>query len=139
MTAWLAPATPLQDRVYMHPFPPEDDLRFLVGKEIGQIALDPWSVQFRFADQGRITVEGKFEHVDVKGEEHLHHDGEYRDVGPVFLRELVQQVITGVQAEPYCLSLTFDNGSVLRIHSEDGPYEDGQIYRSDAPNDLIVF
>jgi hypothetical protein len=123
----------------MHPFPPEDALRFLIGKEIGQIALDPWSVQFRFADQGRITVQGKFEHRDARGEEHAHQHGEYRDVGPVFFWELVQRVITGVQREAFCLSLTFDNGSVLRIHSEEGPYEHGQIYRSSAPDDLIVF
>jgi hypothetical protein len=43
--------------VYMYPFPPSDDLRFLVGETIGQIALDPWSLQFRFADGGQITVE----------------------------------------------------------------------------------
>ena len=98
--------------------------------------MDPWSIQFRFADRGRISLESKFEHQDAKGAVHLH-DCQDRTPVAVYLRELLQQTISGVQAEPFCLTLRFDNGAILRIHSDAGPYECGQIH--DAGDRIIVF
>lgn len=122
----------------VHPFPPSSELQFLVGKEIGQIALDPWSLQFRFADGGRITVESKIEHIDEEGVPHRY-DCQERTGSPLYLHRLLQQPIAAVMAEPLCLTLTLGSGALLRIYSDDGPYECGQIFRSDAQDDLIVF
>jgi hypothetical protein len=47
--------------------------------------------------------------------------------------------IGAVMAEPFCLTLTFGSGALLRIYSDNGPYECGQIFRSDAQDNLIVF
>src|SRR4051794_6108752 len=108
----------------MHPFPPVADLLFLVGEEVGQIALDARSLQFRFVNGAQITVEGYIEHVDVAGETHRH-DCRARTGAPIYLHQLLQHRITAVEAEPFCLSMTFENGALLRIFSDEGRYECG--------------
>lgn len=123
----------------MHPFPPPDTLAYLVGKEIGQITLDPWGTQFRFSDGGHIGIEGRFEHLDATGYTRSHQDSDAQDRGAVFFRELLQQTVAQVAVEPLLLTLTFTNGSALRIFSDNEPFECGQIFRSNDPADVIVF
>ena len=123
----------------MHPFPPTSELQFLVGLEVSQICLDPWSTQVRFSDGGQITVEGPFEHMDTEGRSHLHQIGNDQDTGPVFLRELIQKRIAMVQRDATRLTIAFDNGAILKLWSEAVPYESGQIYAPDGENAPIVF
>lgn len=120
----------------MHLFPPASELHFLIGKEIGQICLDPWSVQIRFVDEGQITIEGRFEHLDARGQAHEHHAGEDRDTGPLYMCELLQERISELEAEPLRLTLKFSNGASLRIHTDEGPHENGNIATALG---LIVF
>ena len=122
----------------MHPFPPSDDLQFLVGGTIEQIALDPWSLQFRFADAGQITVEGRIEHVDTGGLTHSH-DCQERTGEALYLHQLLQHSITAVETEPLCLSLTFASGAILRIFTELGGFECGQINFLGKDHGYIVF
>jgi hypothetical protein len=112
----------------MHPFPPSDDLRFLVGQTISQIALDPFSLQFRFADGGQVTVEGRIEHVDASGVTHSY-DCQKRINEALYLQQLLQQSITVAETEPHCLSLIFESGAVLRIFTELSGLECGQIVK----------
>jgi hypothetical protein len=42
----------------MHCLPTAEELAFLVGLEVEQVCLDPWSTQFRFAEGGQITGNG---------------------------------------------------------------------------------
>jgi hypothetical protein len=123
----------------MHPFPPASDLQFLVGLRIDQICLDPCSTQLRFADGGRITVEGPFEHWDAQGHLHSHQAGDEQDRGAVFFRDLLQQPITLLKREPRRLTLVFRNGARLRILSEEIPYESGQIYPPGREDKPIIF
>lgn len=123
----------------MHPFPPASKLQFLIGLEVGQFALDPWTTQIRFSDGGQITLMGGFEHVDAQGRSHMHQADDERDRGPVFFRDLIQQRIIGLQREPLCLTLSFANGAILRIWSEQIPYESGQIYPPGQEASPIVF
>jgi hypothetical protein len=123
----------------MHPCPPAAELQFLVGLEVGQICLDPWSTQIRFSDGGRITIEGRFEHQDAQGRSHMHQAGDGRDLQPVFLRELVQQSITLLQSEPGRLTLAFGNGSMLRLWSDASPFECVQIYPPGREQNPVVF
>jgi hypothetical protein len=122
----------------MHPFPPAADLQFLVGEEIGQIAIDPYSLQFRFVRGSQITVEGCIEHVDQSGQTHPY-DCQARTWGAIHLHQLLQQRIATVEAGAFCLSLTFESGAILRVFSDDGPYERGQIDPADKRRGLIVF
>jgi hypothetical protein len=114
-------------------------LQFLVGLEVGQIRLDPWSIQVRFSDGGHITIEGPFEHVDTQGRSHMHQVRDEQDRGPVFLRELVQQRITMLQSEDTRLTVAFSNGAFLRLCSDTVPYESGQIYPPGREQNPIVF
>jgi len=122
----------------MRPFPPASELQFLIGLEVGQICLDPWSTQVRFADGGQMTITGRFEHMDVRGLSHWHQAEEEQDLGPVYLRDLLQQRITFLQREPNCLTLGFGNGAILRIWSEISAYENGGIFPP-GEGDAIIF
>jgi hypothetical protein len=119
----------------MYPFPPAADLQFLVGEEFGQIALDPHTIQFRFANGGQITTEWQIEHVDEDARVHLN-DCVTSTGAAIYLQKLLQHRIVKVEAESLCLSLTFDSGAHLRIFSREGPYECGQIATKDR---FIVF
>lgn len=123
----------------MHPFPPRAELKFLIGLEVGQICLDPWSTQFRFTDGGQITLEGPFEHLDAQGHLHRHQGADEQDRGAVFLRELIQQRIAHADVEPSRLILTFANGAKLTMLSEAIPFESGQIYPPGREDEPIAF
>lgn len=101
--------------------------------------LDPWSTQLRFADGGRITIEGPFDHWDEQGRVHTHQAGEQQDLGPVFFRDLIQQRITRLESEPARLTLVFENGARLLIGSEEIPYEGGQVYPPGREDQPIIF
>ena len=123
----------------MHPFPDADSLRFLVGLEVGQVCLDPWTIQLRFSEGGQITIEGEFHHSDAHGDLHIHNAGEERDTGPVHLRELVQERISDLTVTPLRLTLLFTNGATLNVLTDEGPYECGQIYPPGQPDRPIIF
>jgi hypothetical protein len=120
----------------VHAFPPSDELQFLVGDEIGQICLDPWSLQFKFVSGSQITVEGRIEHIDESGLSHSH-DCQTRAGEALHLHQLLQHPISAISVQPLCLSLTFASGAVLRIYSELGRYECGTI--SNTGVGMIVF
>jgi len=118
----------------MRRFPPASDLQFLVGKELEQICLGLWQFQFRF-DAGGISVEGALEHVDSNGVVRRHNTDEDR-LKPLLVHHLIGQKVIDCAVEPFCLTLTFERDT-LRVYSEDGPYEDGQIY--DNAGVFVVF
>ena len=120
----------------MHPFRPATDLQFLVGDEIAQIALDPYGVQFRFSSSCQISVEHLIEHVDERGAIHSY-ECRATSEKPLYLHQLLQHRVSSVDVEALCLSLIFANEAILRIFTEIGPYESGQIYLRDG--DFIVF
>lgn len=119
----------------MRQFPPSADLQFLLGETFGQIALDPYSIQFRFAAGGQITVEWQIEHVDAAGTTHPH-DCQNPAGHAVYLHQLLQHPIIAVDAKPLCLSLTFATRAILRIFTEVGDFECGQIC---SDRGVIVF
>lgn len=123
----------------MHAFPPAEALGFLVGLQFAQITLDPWSLQFRFEDGGQISVQGKIEHIDEGGAVHPH-DCEDHQGNALYLHQLLQQPVCAVDVDPDCLTLAFANGAKLRIFTDLGPYECGQIWPPSVTGvGLIVF
>ena len=119
----------------MHPFPQATDFNFLIGAELEQVCLGQWQIQLNF-DKARIFVEGELEHVEKSGNLHRHNTDVDR-LSPIFLHRLFGQKIHSIEAEPFCLSLAFNDGDIIRILSDDGPYECGQIY--DRAGHLTVF
>ena len=118
----------------MHPFPPASDLKFLVGKQLEHICLGYWQFNFAF-EVGSISVESDVEHIDSEGVVRRHNTDEDR-LSPLFIHHLIGQKVTGCEVEPFCLTLTFERDT-LRIYSDDGPYECGQI--NDDAIRLTVF
>jgi len=130
--AWI---TVIGDTNPMHPFPETSKLQFLVGKELEQICLAYWQVWFTF-DKGQISVEGDFEHVDKAGTVRRHNTDETRS-SPFYLHHLFGQKVERIEVEPFRLTLAFDGGDIIRIFSDEGPYECGQI--CDEGGKLTVF
>lgn len=123
----------------MHAFPPASDLQFLIGREIQQICLDPWSVQFRFHPVGQISVESLFEHVTASGETHRHEVAD-REARPLHLYEIMQQPIVDIAVQDDWLTLLLGNGAKLRIFAEvGGQYESGQIHEGADMRFCTVF
>ena len=119
----------------MHPFPPASRLQFLVGKEVLQVVLGFWRFQFDF-DGSSMAVEGDFEHVDSTGTIRQHNNDADR-LSPLCVHHLLGQAIQHVAVEPFCLTLTFTCGDKLRVFSDEGQFECGQI--CDEEGELIVF
>jgi len=114
----------------MHPFPPSSELQFLIGKELAQVVLDPHSVQFRWLDGGQITAQHDFDHVDEDGRVHRYDCRAFAGP-PLLLHRLIQKKILMLEAAPFCLTLMFEGGQILRLRSEEGPYECGLIQVAD--------
>jgi hypothetical protein len=119
----------------MHPFPAPSSLQFLIGKELQQICLGYWQIQFNF-DEGQISVEGDLEHVDKEGAVRRHNTDKDR-LSPMILHHLLAQKVQTISVQPFCLTLAFSGGDTIRIFSDEGPYECGQIY--DETGKFTVF
>jgi|GEM_PF-1573468 hypothetical protein len=109
----------------MHQFPGASELQFLIGLELNQIRLGQWNIQLYF-ESAQIFIEGDLEHVDKAGTVRRHNTDESR-LSPLFLHHLFGQKIQMLEVEPFRLILAFDDGDILRIFSDEGPYESGQI------------
>ena len=119
----------------MHPFPDASKLQFLVGKDLEQVCFGRWQIQFNF-NGARIFAEGDVEHVDEAGAVRRHNTDDTRSA-PLYLHHLLGQHVRMLDVEPFRLSLAFSGGDLIRIFSEEGPYECGQI--QDSSGQITVF
>jgi hypothetical protein len=119
----------------MHTFPETLKLQFLVGAELEQVCFALWQIQFNF-NKGRIIVEGELEHLDKAGKVRRHNTDEDR-LSPFFLHHLFVQKVRLIEVEPFRLTLAFDGGDIIRILTDEGPYECGHIYDEDGQ--LTIF
>lgn len=114
----------------MPAFPSRAELDFLIGKEIGQICLDPNSVQILFWNGGRIHIQYDFEHIAEDGRSYPYDCAAYSGP-PLLLHHLIAKIITSLDVEPFRLTLDLNDGQKLILQSEEGPYECGQIWLAD--------
>jgi hypothetical protein len=124
----------------MHLMPALNEIQSFVGDEIGQICLDPFSIQFKL-DRCSMTLEHGVEHVNLDGVR-ARYNCVARDGPPLLLHQLLQVPIVSVDRQDLEFTLRFRDGQMLTIHTEIGPYESGQIYFMDengATRDFIVF
>lgn len=122
----------------MYAMPEASALQSLIGREVGQIALDPHSVQFRLEGGGFIRSDFDIEHVDEDGAV-WRYDCVAHTGPPLLLRRLLRKAVSGLQTEGHCLTLTFEGGAELRLFSEIGPYECGVIQLTDDQSNYIVY
>jgi hypothetical protein len=112
------------------------DLSFLKGSELTQIILvTRYAVTFVFTDLTQITVEHGFEYIRRRDNRVFSYHLQ-KGIEPVYFHELMEHRIEQVEVADYDLWLTFDNGDVLNIKSDDGRFEAGQIQK---PGTYIVF
>jgi hypothetical protein len=120
----------------MHPFPPLDELQWLLGDELDTITFGAYMVSFAFVSGGRLAVEFRLEQhapgVDVRT-----YDFQRRE-GDTALTELFLKTVSHIdRTSETLLRITFDGECTLVVQSELGPYECGQIYHPNG--DFTVF
>jgi hypothetical protein len=85
-----------------------------------------------------ISVQNDVEHVTPDGASHRL-DFDEGPIGPLHLGDLITQRLETLDVQPMTLTLVFEDGARLRIFTEEGPYECGQIYPPGKRAKLIVF
>jgi hypothetical protein len=106
------------------PLKQDVDLSFIMGRELNQVAIGLYQVQFHFDDTVTVSVEDSFtyERLDRKDSWKA---GQLNVAG--LTAELVGSVVKDVRANGSELELTFANGHRLLIWAEPSPYESYQI------------
>ena len=114
----------------MHPLPPASELQRFVGDAIGQVWLDPFQTRFIFRGGSSLVAALRVEHVEPDGRRRPY-DCVASEGAPLLLHRLLERPIVAVEREELCLTLKFEGGAALRVFSDLGPYESGQIWTDD--------
>ena len=118
----------------MYGVPQGLDLTFLHDRELVQVCLGLYQVQFLFDPDGALAVEGKWELRGADGSE-LDRGGPTPRTAPYQLHRLLGQRITGTDIKPPdWIALRFENGEELRIYDSSKQYESFTI----QPGDIVV-
>lgn len=114
----------------MYGLKPDVDLSFLIGRELIQVAVGSYDVQFHFHESVRLSVQNQIEHIS---KEIVHEwDGdENQPLAAASLLGLLGSSVTSVQGDlDGTLTLTFSNGDVVTVFDREG-YEAYQIGNGD--------
>jgi hypothetical protein len=109
-----------------------DNLAFLVGKEICQVAIGSFDVQFNWGDGG-ISVESRFTYVP-NGMSPILWNGADPEAAAKTVR-LLKSVISSIECSQ-TLKLTFSNGDQFEIF-EDERYESFSIQDGKSPTIIV--
>jgi hypothetical protein len=130
----------------MHPFPPSDELSFLIGSELAQIIVDPYEVRFLLVSkrtQTELRSGNAFAYRDGEAEDIFQSSSGCRTQAPIRFHALLHQTVSAltVTAMGDELTLTFESGHLLTTFSEvGGKYESGMISGTvDGADRLWVF
>jgi hypothetical protein len=118
----------------MKEFPEQALLQFLVGRTVGNVVFQPYSIDFTLDDNSYLVVEHLLEYVGQHGA--VERLNPQEGFGATALHRIVSRVVTSVVREPFSLTLHFDNGHSLKVHSIPGRYESGHI---SGNGDYFVF
>ncbi|MFZ5669882.1 MAG: hypothetical protein ACOY4K_10335 [Pseudomonadota bacterium] len=121
----------------MDTFPPTKRLTFLLDGDarLAGFSVDSARVAFRFQNGCRVESRKSFGFRDRWGVE-TEYDVLSSEAAPITFNNLIGKAPKTVVSDHLTLTLTFEDGEHLRIDSELGPYECGQI---DGPNGSIIF
>ncbi|CAN7185909.1 hypothetical protein [Brevundimonas sp. LjRoot202] len=117
----------------MTPFPPSDQIQFLLDGEawINQITINCSAVIFAFENGCRVEAGALVTYIDEKGRETVH-DREWFDGQPITFHGLLEKPLKQVEANGLLLTLTFADGRQLVVHSDLQRSEAGAVL---GPND----
>ena len=106
----------------MRAFGPREELVFLIGETLGQICIDPWSLQFRFESGMNILAEVGVTFVAADGSAGHCDIGQSMPALPRIHDFLVKPVVD-IAASALRLDMTLECGAMLQFHTDIGPYE----------------
>jgi len=123
----------------MHPFPSSDRLQFLLADDarLTQIVINPYGLALALDNGCAIVVEYAISYRTADGVETTY-SAEWRNEAPVTFHALLEQRLLAVTAEEWRLTLGFEGGVTLVVHSSEDAYEAGQV-TGDPSGSLIVF
>jgi hypothetical protein len=118
----------------MSDIPATLDLSFLRGAEVIQVCLGTWQVQFHFAPQASVSVEGDWELADAEGRL-IDRSADTIREQPFHLHLLLQRVVVEAEVSaPFSFALRFTGGLVLRVFARSDGYESFSI----QPGNIFV-
>lgn len=86
-----------------------------------------------------MTVQFDYEHVAQDGRV-LRSDGVAHTAPASLLHRLIHKKVAVIEVQPLCLTIGFDDGQMVRLFSEEGPYECGLIqFTDDLADGYIVY
>lgn len=107
----------------------EIDLSFLTGRELMQVAIGSFQVQFRFDEDVAISVEAEFHYFDGQQEWTWLQEPNSSQVAGRTVAMLGASIISFESSEDGTLALTFSNGHRLTIVDSYKEYESYDITR----------
>jgi hypothetical protein len=105
------------------------DLNFLSGREVTQVAIGVYQVQFHFDEDVAIYVEGEFSYFDGKDELHWKPEPGAANIAGRTATLLASTIERFEAHEEGTLKLFFSNGHQLTIPDSSKEYESYQITR----------
>ena len=122
----------------MHPFPKQEDLAFLLAGEptLQSLSLWPYALAIGFDNGCSINVQNALTYIDAEGTS-VRYDAEWRNEKLVGFHALLEQKLVRLVRSDLDLTLVFEKGGQLVIHSDLSMYEAGQIYN--AAGSMEVF
>jgi hypothetical protein len=119
----------------MHGLAKDIDLAFLNGREVGQVAIGVYQIQFGFDEDVRISVDGGFFYFDGQNDSVWKPEPGFEQIAARTVALLGATVETFEAREDGTLTLNFSNGHRLIIPDSSKEFESYDITR---PGETIV-
>jgi hypothetical protein len=114
---------------HMHGLKKKIDLSFLTGRELIQVAIGSFQVQFRFDEDVAVSVEAEFRYFDGQEEWIWRQEPSSLQVAGRTVAMLGASITSFESSENGTLALTFSNGHRLTIVDSFKEYESYDITR----------
>jgi len=106
----------------VEPLSTDFDLPDIVGRQLNQVGVGRWDVQFQFDCTRTIQAMGKVT-VTRGTETVVAFDGEWIDISPI--SDVVGlDVVAWNRIDDYSFSVTMSEGQVITFYTSDSPYEE---------------
>jgi hypothetical protein len=123
----------------MQAFPPAEDIDFFIGDRLDTITMAQYTLHFAFDGLCSVTSEFAVTYTAV-GETPVRYDIQKFSAAPaVAFHRCIGQTVVRLETDTLQLRFFFENGDVIQLESEEGPYESGQIARDSRSGIQPVF
>lgn len=122
----------------MHPFPPTEDLKYLLADDavLESLLVGQFQVGLFLGNGFTIQASNPVKHVRSDGEINAY-DPEASPKDAVTIHELLGKRLESITTDELLLTLTFETGDQIQLQTDHSPYEAVQIFG--PANQLDVF